>query len=148
MDRIVVRGGRPLHGEIAVSGAKNACLALMPAALLTDAPLTLTNAPRLADIRTMAELLTSLGCEVASLQGGKVLAMGAERIASHRADYEIVRKMRASILVLGPLLARHGVAEVSLPGGCAIGARPVDLHLMALEKLGAKLELRDGYVHA
>ncbi len=148
MDRIVVRGGRPLHGEIAVSGAKNACLALMPAALLTDAPLTLTNAPRLADIRTMTELLTSLGCEVASLQGGKVLALGAERIASHRADYEIVRKMRASILVLGPLLARHGVAEVSLPGGCAIGARPVDLHLMALEKLGAKLELRDGYVHA
>ncbi len=148
MDRIVVRGGRPLSGEIAVSGAKNACLALMPAALLTDAPLTLTNAPRLADIRTMAELLASLGCEVASLQGGKVLAMGAEKIASHRADYDIVRKMRASILVLGPLLARHGRAEVSLPGGCAIGARPVDLHLMALEKMGAELELRDGYVHA
>ncbi|MGM0584126.1 MAG: UDP-N-acetylglucosamine 1-carboxyvinyltransferase [Pseudomonadota bacterium] len=148
MDRIAVRGGVPLHGEIAVSGAKNACLALMPAALLTDAPLTLTNAPRLADIRTMAELLESLGCEVAALQAGRVLAIGAERIASHRADYDIVRKMRASILVLGPLLARHGHAEVSLPGGCAIGARPVDLHLRALEAMGAELELRDGYVHA
>ncbi|MEC9431422.1 MAG: UDP-N-acetylglucosamine 1-carboxyvinyltransferase [Pseudomonadota bacterium] len=148
MDRIAVTGGRPLSGEIAVSGAKNACLALMPAALLTDAPLTLTNAPRLADIRTMTELLASLGCEVAPLQGGKVLAIGAETIASHRADYDIVRKMRASILVLGPLLARHGHAEVSLPGGCAIGARPVDLHLMAFEAMGAELELRDGYVHA
>ncbi|SDX77467.1 UDP-N-acetylglucosamine 1-carboxyvinyltransferase [Albimonas donghaensis] len=148
MDRIAVTGGRPLSGEIAVSGAKNACLALMPAALLTDAPLTLTNAPRLADIATMTELLASLGCEVAPLQGGRVLAIGAETIASHRADYDIVRKMRASILVLGPLLARHGHAEVSLPGGCAIGARPVDLHLMAFEAMGAELELRDGYVHA
>ncbi len=148
MDKIVVRGGRPLSGEIAVSGAKNACLTLMPAALLTDEPLTLTNAPRLADIATMTDLLQSLGCEVAALQGGRVLVLGAERLASTRADYEIVRKMRASILVLGPLLARSGRAEVSLPGGCAIGARPVDLHLMGLEKLGATLDLRDGYVHA
>ncbi|HKK35919.1 MAG TPA: UDP-N-acetylglucosamine 1-carboxyvinyltransferase [Paracoccaceae bacterium] len=148
MDRIAVTGGVPLRGEIEVSGAKNACLALMPAALLTDAPLTLTNAPRLADIRTMTALLTSLGCEVASLQDGRVLAIGAERLTTLRADYDIVRKMRASILVLGPLLARAGKAEVSLPGGCAIGARPVDLHLMALERLGARLELRDGYVHA
>ncbi|MDF2233130.1 UDP-N-acetylglucosamine 1-carboxyvinyltransferase [Albimonas sp. CAU 1670] len=148
MDRIAIRGGKPLHGEIPISGAKNACLTLMPAALLTDAPLTLTNAPRLADIRTMRELLGSLGCEIAALQDGKVLAIGAESIASHRADYDIVRKMRASILVLGPLLARHGWAEVSLPGGCAIGARPVDLHLMALEAMGATLDLRDGYIHA
>jgi len=148
MDSILVRGGRRLEGRIPISGAKNACLALMPAALLTDAPLTLTNAPRLSDIATMRALLTSLGCEVASLQDGRVLAIGAETIADHRADYDIVRKMRASILVLGPMLARDGRAEVSLPGGCAIGARPVDLHLKGLEALGAELDLRDGYVHA
>jgi UDP-N-acetylglucosamine 1-carboxyvinyltransferase len=148
MDSILVRGGRRLSGSIPISGAKNACLALMPAALLTDEPVTLTNAPRLSDIRTMTQLLESLGCEVASLQQGRVLVIGAEAIASHRADYEIVRKMRASILVLGPMLARDGHAVVSLPGGCAIGARPVDLHLHGLELLGAVLELRDGYVHA
>ncbi|MEM9199656.1 MAG: UDP-N-acetylglucosamine 1-carboxyvinyltransferase [Pseudomonadota bacterium] len=148
MDKIIVTGGHPLSGQVAISGAKNACLALMPAALLTDAPLTLTNAPRLSDIRTMSSLLESLGCEVAALQGGGVLVIGAEQLSSLRADYEIVRKMRASILVLGPLLARAGQAEVSLPGGCAIGARPVDLHLMALERMGATLDLRDGYIHA
>jgi UDP-N-acetylglucosamine 1-carboxyvinyltransferase len=148
MDSILVRGGRRLSGSIPISGAKNACLALMPAALLTDEPVTLTNAPRLSDIRTMTQLLESLGCEVASLQQGRVLVIGAEAIANHRADYEIVRKMRASILVLGPMLARDGHAVVSLPGGCAIGARPVDLHLHGLELLGAMLELRDGYVHA
>ncbi|MBP7000407.1 UDP-N-acetylglucosamine 1-carboxyvinyltransferase [Amaricoccus sp.] len=148
MDSILVRGGRRLAGRIPISGAKNACLALMPAALLTDDPLTLTNAPRLSDIRTMRQLLESLGCEVASLQAGGVLVIGAQEIANHTADYDIVRKMRASILVLGPMLARDGHAVVSLPGGCAIGARPVDLHLMGLERLGATLELRDGYVHA
>ena len=116
--------------------------------MLTDQPLTLTNAPRLSDIRTMAELLESLGAEVASLQGGQVLALSSHDLTSHRADYDIVRKMRASILVLGPMLARDGHAVVSLPGGCAIGARPVDLHLRALEALGAELDLRDGYVHA
>ena len=148
MDSILVRGGQRLEGRIPISGAKNACLTLMPAALLTDEPLTLTNAPRLSDIRTMTQLLVSLGCEVASLQGGRVLVVGAEAIGSHTADYDIVRKMRASILVLGPMLARDGHAIVSLPGGCAIGARPVDLHLRGLELLGADLELRDGYVHA
>ncbi len=148
MDSILVRGGRRLSGRIPISGAKNACLALMPAALLTDEPLTLTNAPRLSDIRTMTALLESLGCEVASLQAGRVLVVGAQQIASHRADYDIVRKMRASILVLGPMLARDGEAVVSLPGGCAIGARPVDLHLAGLAALGADLHLRDGYVHA
>ncbi|MBP7241975.1 UDP-N-acetylglucosamine 1-carboxyvinyltransferase [Amaricoccus sp.] len=148
MDSILVRGGQRLTGRIPISGAKNACLALMPAALLTEEPLTLTNAPRLSDIRTMAQLLESLGCEVASLQAGRVLVMGAEGISNHVADYDIVRKMRASILVLGPMLARDGHAVVSLPGGCAIGARPVDLHLMGLERLGATLDLRDGYVHA
>ncbi len=148
MDSILVRGGRRLKGSIPISGAKNACLTLMPAALLTDEPVTLTNAPRLSDIATMTQLLESLGCEVARLQQGRVIVIGTEAIASHRADYEIVRKMRASILVLGPMLARDGHAVVSLPGGCAIGARPVDLHLRGLEALGAKLELRDGYVHA
>jgi UDP-N-acetylglucosamine 1-carboxyvinyltransferase len=148
MDSILVRGGHRLNGRIPISGAKNACLTLMPAALLTDEPLTLTNAPRLSDIRTMSLLLESLGCEVARLQNGRVLVVGTQSISNHRADYEIVRRMRASILVLGPMLARDGHAVVSLPGGCAIGARPVDLHLKGLEALGAELDLREGYVHA
>ncbi|MGN7870528.1 UDP-N-acetylglucosamine 1-carboxyvinyltransferase [Paracoccus sp. 22332] len=148
MDQIIVRGNGPLSGEIPIAGAKNACLTLMPATLLTDQPLTLTNAPRLSDIRTMTALLQSLGAEVASLQDGQVLALSSHALTSHRADYDIVRKMRASILVLGPMLARDGRAEVSLPGGCAIGARPVDLHLKAFEAMGAELDLRDGYVHA
>ena len=148
MDSILVRGGHRLNGRIPISGAKNACLTLMPAALLSDEPLTLTNAPRLSDIRTMSLLLESLGCEVASLQQGRVLVIGTQSISNHRADYEIVRRMRASILVLGPMLARDGHAVVSLPGGCAIGARPVDLHLKGLEALGAELDLREGYVHA
>lgn len=148
MDRIVVRGGNELGGEIPIAGAKNACLTLMPATLLCDEPLTLTNAPRLSDIATMTALLRSLGAEVSSLQNGQVLALSSHALDSHTADYEIVRKMRASILVLGPLLARDGHAVVSLPGGCAIGARPVDLHLRGLEALGAELDLRDGYVHA
>jgi UDP-N-acetylglucosamine 1-carboxyvinyltransferase len=148
MDSIAVTGGVELRGEIPIAGAKNACLTLMPATLLTDAPLTLTNAPRLSDIRTMTLLLQSLGAEVQTLQQGRVLALSSHDLTSQHADYEIVRKMRASILVLGPLLARYGRAEVSLPGGCAIGARPVDLHLKALEAMGAELDLRDGYVHA
>ena len=148
MDTILVRGGGALNGQIDIAGAKNACLTLMPATLLSDEPLTLTNAPRLSDIRTMTQLLQSLGAEVTSLQDGKVLAMSSHALDNHTAHYDIVRKMRASILVLGPMLARHGHAIVSLPGGCAIGARPVDLHLKALEAMGADLELKDGYVHA
>jgi UDP-N-acetylglucosamine 1-carboxyvinyltransferase len=148
MDKIVVTGGKELNGTIRISGAKNACLTLMPATLLSEEPLTLTNAPRLSDIKTMTELLRSLGAEVSSLQGGQVLAMSSHDIHNHTADYDIVRKMRASILVLGPMLARDGHAVVSLPGGCAIGARPVDLHLKVLEAMGAELDLRDGYVHA
>jgi UDP-N-acetylglucosamine 1-carboxyvinyltransferase len=148
MDSIVVKGNGALSGAIPIAGAKNACLTLMPATLLSDEPLTLTNAPRLSDIATMTQLLQSLGAEVASLQDGLVLAMSSHAITNHTADYDIVRKMRASILVLGPMLARDGHAVVSLPGGCAIGARPVDLHLKALEAMGADLDLRDGYVHA
>ncbi len=148
MDSILVTGNGPLNGQIEIAGAKNACLTLMPATLLTEEPLTLTNAPRLSDIRTMTTLLQSLGAEVSSLQEGKVIAMSSHDIHNHTAEYDIVRKMRASILVLGPMLARDGHAIVSLPGGCAIGARPVDLHLKALEALGAEMELKDGYVHA
>jgi len=148
MDSIHVTGGQPLFGSIPIAGAKNACLTLMPATLLTDEPLTLTNTPRLSDIRTMTSLLQSLGVSVASKDDGQTQVLHSANITNHKADYEIVRKMRASILVLGPMLARDGHAVVSLPGGCAIGARPVDLHLQGLEALGAELDLRDGYVHA
>ena len=148
MDSILVTGGSALHGEIPIAGAKNACLTLMPATLLSEEPITLTNAPRLSDIKTMGVLLESLGTGVTSMQDGKVLTMTSHNLDNLTADYDIVRKMRASILVLGPMLARAGQAVVSLPGGCAIGARPVDLHLKAMEALGAQIELRDGYVHA
>mgnify|MGYP005988381199 FL=1 len=148
MDSILVRGGGPLNGDIEIAGAKNACLTLMPATLLSDEPLTLTNAPRLSDIKTMTALLESLGAEINSLQNGKVQTMSCHADLNPFADYEIVRKMRASNLVLGPLLARLGHAVVSLPGGCAIGARPMDLHVDALTALGADIELRDGYLHA
>ncbi|PJE26407.1 UDP-N-acetylglucosamine 1-carboxyvinyltransferase [Pseudooceanicola antarcticus] len=148
MDSILVKGNGPLSGSIPIAGAKNACLALMPATLLSEEPLTLTNAPRLSDIKTMSALLQSLGGEVSRMQDGKVLALSSHDLTSSWADYDIVRKMRASNLVLGPLLARTGQAQVSLPGGCAIGARPMDLHIEGLEALGAEIELRDGYLHA
>jgi UDP-N-acetylglucosamine 1-carboxyvinyltransferase len=148
MDSILVTGNGPLNGQIPIAGAKNACLTLMPATLLSEEPLTLTNAPRLSDIKTMTALLQSLGAEVSTLQDGQVIAMSSHDLTSQRADYDIVRKMRASNLVLGPLLARFGQAEVSLPGGCAIGARPMDLHTEGLEALGAEIELKDGYLHA
>ncbi|UWR02371.1 UDP-N-acetylglucosamine 1-carboxyvinyltransferase [Ruegeria conchae] len=148
MDSILVTGNGPLSGQIPIAGAKNACLTLMPATLLSEEPLTLTNAPRLSDIKTMTALLQSLGAEVSALQDGQVIAMSSHSLTSHVADYDIVRKMRASNLVLGPLLARFGQAVVSLPGGCAIGARPMDLHVEGLEALGAEIELKDGYLHA
>ncbi|SFL65357.1 UDP-N-acetylglucosamine 1-carboxyvinyltransferase [Shimia aestuarii] len=148
MDSIIVRGNGELNGQIPIAGAKNACLTLMPATLLSEEPLTLTNAPRLSDIKTMGLLLGSLGAEVTSLQDGKVLAMSSHDLDNHVAEYDIVRKMRASNLVLGPMLARLGQAVVSLPGGCAIGARPMDLHIHGLEALGAEIELKEGYLHA
>ncbi|MDC3129275.1 UDP-N-acetylglucosamine 1-carboxyvinyltransferase [Paracoccaceae bacterium] len=148
MDSILVTGNGPLNGKIPIAGAKNACLALMPVTLLTDQPVTLTNAPILSDIKTAEALLSSLGTEVSFLNGGKVLVMSSHNLKSSHADYDIVRKMRASNLVLGPLLARTGEAVVSLPGGCAIGARPMDLHIGALEALGATIELKEGYLHA
>ncbi|MEM8823306.1 MAG: UDP-N-acetylglucosamine 1-carboxyvinyltransferase [Pseudomonadota bacterium] len=148
MDSIFVTGGGPLHGSIPISGAKNTCLKLMGAALLTEDPVTLTNVPRLSDIHTLSQLLESLGVEIANLSDGHVMVLSARTITSRRAEYDIVRKLRASFNVLGPLLAREGEAIVSLPGGCAIGARKVDLHMMALEKLGAKINLAGGYVNA
>lgn len=148
MDRIRIRGGRPLSGEIAISGAKNAALPLMAAALLTEDRLVLTNVPRLEDIRTMMILLAQHGLDVASLDAEqRSLALGG-RIRNTEAPYDIMRKMRASILVLGPLLARAGEARVSLPGGCAIGTRPVDLHLKGLEQMGAEIRLEGGYIAA
>jgi UDP-N-acetylglucosamine 1-carboxyvinyltransferase len=151
MDKIIIRGGKRLRGDIPISGAKNAALPLMCASFLTDEPLTLRNLPRLADIDTLSHLLNQHGISL-TLEGsspedfGRVLTMRASRITSTVAPYDIVRKMRASVLVLGPITARCGQATVSLPGGCAIGTRPIDLHLMALQKLGATIELTAGYV--
>ena len=153
MDRILIRGGNRLSGRIAISGAKNSALTLMPCALLTDEPLTLRNLPRLADVDGFGHLLNQLGVST-MVEGarpedfGRVMTMRAQRLTSSVAPYDIVRKMRASILVLGPLLGRSGEATVSLPGGCAIGNRPIDLHLKALEGLGAEIELAAGYVKA
>jgi UDP-N-acetylglucosamine 1-carboxyvinyltransferase len=153
MDRIIIRGGKRLQGRIPISGAKNAALTLLPCALLTDEPLTLRNLPRLADVDSFGHLLNQLGVSI-TVEGsrpdefGRVMTMRASNLASTVAPYDIVRKMRASILVLGPLVARAGEATVSLPGGCAIGMRPVDLHLKALEALGAEIEVAAGYVRA
>ncbi len=148
MDRIRIRGGRPLSGEIIISGAKNASLPLMAAGLLTDERLVLTRVPILADTSTMGELLAQHGIAVEkTTNDGHTLSLGGP-ITNTEAPYDIVRKMRASILVLGPLLARTGEARVSLPGGCAIGTRPVDLHLKGLEQMGAVIELDGGYINA
>lgn len=146
MDSIHVRGGQPLNGRIPISGAKNSALKLMAAALLTDGELKLTRMPDLADTRFLTILLTHLG---ASVQAGPgVMNIHADTLARTEAPYDLVRKMRASFNVLGPILAREGQARVSLPGGCAIGARPVDLHLQALKDLGAEIDLTEGYVVA
>ncbi len=155
MDQIKIRGGRPLNGLIEIGGAKNAALPLMAASLLTTDCLTLSNIPHLTDIVTLAHLLGQLGVDI-EMNGhdengghtGRVLSMRADPIASTTAPYDLVRQMRASVLVLGPLVARRGEAHVSMPGGCAIGTRPIDLHLSGLERLGAEIELADGYVHA
>jgi UDP-N-acetylglucosamine 1-carboxyvinyltransferase len=154
MDSMRIVGGKPIKGKIHISGAKNAALPLLASCLLTDETLTLGNVPHLADIATMANLLGQLGVNL-SLNGqqkhastGQVMELKASNIISITAPYELVRKMRASILVLGPLLARCGEAKVSLPGGCAIGTRPVDFHVTALQKLGAEISLDNGYIHA
>src|SRR5215213_11123881 len=158
MDKILIRGGVPLSGAIQIGGAKNAALPLMAASLLTEEPLVLTNVPDLADIRTMANLLVQHGVGITlaeDAQGGQgyggsghVLELSARHITSTTAPYDLVRKMRASVLVLGPLVARCGRGRVSLPGGCAIGTRPVDLHIKGLQRLGAEVELNEGYIEA
>jgi UDP-N-acetylglucosamine 1-carboxyvinyltransferase len=152
MDKIRIKGGVPLEGVIPIGGAKNAALPLMAAGLLTSDTLTLENVPDLADIATMANLLVQHGVTVAVDEaggnGGQVLELSAAHITSTTAPYDLVRKMRASILVLGPILARCGRARVSLPGGCAIGPRPVDLHIKGLQRLGAEVELHGGYIDA
>jgi UDP-N-acetylglucosamine 1-carboxyvinyltransferase len=155
MDQIRIRGGHPLNGKIHISGAKNAALPLLATCLLTDETLTLGNVPHLADIATMANLLGQHGVSI-GLDGnhekngfaGRVMKLRADTITNVTAPYDLVRKMRASILVLGPLLARCGTAKVSLPGGCAIGTRPVDLHISALQQLGAEISIENGYINA
>jgi UDP-N-acetylglucosamine 1-carboxyvinyltransferase len=146
--KVRIIGGTPLQGKIRISGAKNAALPLMTAALLTDKPLTLSNVPNLADINSMADLLTQFGVSISSDKAEQVYTLKAETIQSTLAPYDIVNKMRASILVLGPLVARCGQAKVSLPGGCAIGTRPVDIHLKGLRDLGAEIEISEGYINA
>ena len=153
MDKLIIRGGNRLSGTIPISGAKNAALTLIPCALLTEEPLTLRNLPRLADIDGFQHLMTQFGVSTEihgkrSEEFGRVVTFEASRLTSNVAPYDLVRKMRASILVLGPLLARDGEATVSMPGGCAIGNRPIDLHLKALEAFGAEIELTQGYVRA
>src|SRR2546423_10981422 len=155
MDKIRIRGGHRLQGEIQTGGAKTAPLPLMAAALLTDEPLSLANLPHLADIATMSMLLAQLGVDI-HLNGdsandghaARVMELTARDVRETTAPYDLVRKMRASVLVLGPLVARYGKAQVSLPGGCAIGTRPVDLHLKGLQRLGADVKLRQGYIEA
>ena len=155
MDRIRIRGGNRLDGAVPIAGAKNAALPLMAASLLTDRTLTLSNLPRLADIATMADLLGELGVGIETApeaddggENGRVLSLTARAVSGATAPYDLVRRMRASVLVLAPLVARFGVARVSLPGGCAIGTRPVDLHLKALSELGADIEIDEGYICA
>src|SRR5436190_1895656 len=152
MDKICIKGGVPLEGVIPIGGAKNAALPLMAASLLTSESLTLKNVPVLADIATMANLLVQHGVSVIrgeeGADSGHVVELSAGHIISSTAPYDLVRKMRASVLVLGPLVARCGRARVSLPGGCAIGTRPVDLHIKGLQRLGAEVELREGYIDA
>ena len=145
-EKIFIKGGKKLSGTIPISGAKNSCLTLMPLSLLSEHALTLNNVPSLSDVETMKSLLESLGCLVNYKKSEKILNLKMSDKHSFQADYEIVKKMRASILVLGPLLARFGQAIVALPGGCAIGARPINLHLMALEALGARFSIENGYV--
>jgi UDP-N-acetylglucosamine 1-carboxyvinyltransferase len=155
MDRIVIHGGVPLHGTISISGAKNAVLPLMAASILTKDTVTIVNIPQLADVVTMSRLLINHGVNIlicghnlGDCSNSSVMKLNAEKINNYEAPYEIVRKMRASVLVLGPLLAKFGTARVSLPGGCAIGTRPLDLHIKALEAMGAKIILNKGYIEA
>ncbi|MED5422997.1 MAG: UDP-N-acetylglucosamine 1-carboxyvinyltransferase, partial [Pseudomonadota bacterium] len=148
LQKMVIKGGKELNGRIRISGAKNAALKHMVACLLTDEPVNLENCPvNLGDIKMQAAVLKTLGAEVVLREDGLAM-IHAKAIESHVAPYDLVRKMRASVLILGPLLARYGKTEVSLPGGCAIGTRPIDMHLDALSLMGAEIKLDGGYVKA
>ena len=148
MDKIRIKGGRPVIGQIKIAGAKNAVLPIMAACLLTDETIELTNIPQLMDVITMCHLLDNFGVEIEKSELNDSHNITAKKIKTFTAPYEIVRKMRASILVLGPILSRFGQASVSIPGGCAIGTRPIDLHIEALKAMGAQIEIQDGYVNA
>ncbi len=148
MDKIIVSGGAALDGEVRISGAKNAVLPILCATLLAEEPVEIANVPHLHDVRTTARLLGGLGAGIGHDQAAGIVRVDPSTVDSHLAPYELVRTMRASVLVLGPLLARHGAAEVSLPGGCAIGSRPVDLHIKALEALGAEIVVEHGFIKA
>src|SRR5579871_1833606 len=148
MDRFVIEGGAPLHGAIPVSGSKNSALPALAAALLTADTVVLDRIPRVRDIRTMERLLVDIGAEIDTGENSERVTLNTKKIVSPEAPYELVKTMRASSLVLGPLVARAGRARVSLPGGCAIGARPINLHLAGLEQLGAKIEQTHGYIEA
>ena len=147
MDKLIITGGKPLNGTIRISGAKNSVLPILAAALLTDQKVMISNIPHLKDVSTMMTLLCRMGMKFMMVDKMSV-ETDASEVADFQAPYELVKTMRASILVLGPLLARFGAAEVSLPGGCAIGSRPVDLHIAALQKMGAVITVSDGYIHA
>jgi len=147
LKKLVINGGCPLKGTVKISGAKNAALPMMTACILSNHNITLNNVPDLADVRTMRTLLESMGISIHKTLDGS-LKLSGEQIKSKFASYDLVKTMRASIMVLGPLLAKYGMAKVSLPGGCAIGARPVDLHIEGLKKLGANIEINDGYILA
>ena len=147
MDRLLIEGGAPLSGEVVISGSKNAVLPVLAASLMSEEPLLVDNVPQLQDVASTMQLLSSMGATVTLSDGGG-LRVDASQIDRCFASYDIVRTMRASILVLGPLLARFGEAVVSLPGGCAIGTRPINLHLRGLAAMGAEIEVRDGYIHA
>src|SRR3954447_13909997 len=148
MDAIRIRGGKVLKGDVSVSGAKNAALPILCATLLADGPTLLKNVPALRDIDTTAALLRFLGCDVTVHNDKHEVRVAGTKLTRVEAPYELVKQMRASVLVLGPLIARHGRAKVSLPGGCAIGARPIDQHLKGLEAMGARIRLERGYVIA
>ena len=147
MDKLIIEGGKPLSGSVKASGAKNAALPILAASLMVDAPFKLTGIPHLNDVTTMMELLSRMGVQF-TINENMDVELDSTQVNSHKAPYELVRTMRASVLVLGPLLARYQNAEVSLPGGCAIGPRPIDLHIDAMRQLGAEIEINNGFIKA
>ena len=147
MEKLQITGGTRLHGEVKISGAKNAALPILAATILAEGVCLISNVPHLKDVTTMIQLLGNMGVDV-SINEHQTIEVNATEVATTTAPYDLVKTMRASILVLGPLLSRFGHAKVSLPGGCAIGARPVNIHVQGLQKMGAEIEIKEGYIHA